>query len=107
MTDDTVIRRAGALGVHSILQFSFSVPALADAERFFTAFGLDARRVGDRVELYAHGNPHRWGVVHEGGARKRLEYLSFGAYEQDLPMICCTTRGFQAYKGTPSMQRWT
>ena len=80
------LRRQNALGIHSLERFVFSVPDLAPAERFYDAFGLDARREGDRLDLRTHGNPHCWGSIH-GGAGKRLEYLSFSAYDEDLDAL--------------------
>ena len=80
-------RRADAIGVHSVDRFVFSVPSLDDAQRFYSAFGLDARREGGRVHLHAHGHPHRWATIVESGAAKRLEYLRFGAYAEDLEVL--------------------
>lgn len=77
-------RRDGAIGVHSVNRFVFSVPELDEAQRFYTAFGLDVRRVGTRLDLYTHGHPHCWASVHGSGEPKRLEYLSYGIYEDDL-----------------------
>ena len=37
-------------------RFVFSVPDFAPAERFYTAFGLDVRRDGNRLDLRTHGN---------------------------------------------------
>ncbi len=80
-------RRPGAIAVHSLHRFAFSVPDLGPAFDFYSAFGLDVRRAGERLDLYTHGHPHRWGVVHAGSPAKRLEYLSFGAYAEDIPAI--------------------
>ena len=77
-------RRANTLAVHSLERFVFSVPDLDQAVRFYQAFGLDTRRDGNRLDLYAHGHPHCWGSVHGDGQPKRLQYLSFGAYEEDF-----------------------
>ncbi len=77
-------RRPSALGVHSLDRFSFSVPALAPAEQFYAAFGLELRREGSRVDLYAAGHPHRWGSIHADGKPKRLQYLRFGAWNADF-----------------------
>ena len=76
-------RRAGVLAVHSVNRFVFSVPKLADAERFYKAFGLDVRRKGKTLELYTYGHPHCWGVVHEGGVKKKFAYISYGIFEDD------------------------
>ncbi|MEO8487084.1 MAG: VOC family protein [Betaproteobacteria bacterium] len=81
-SDPTRARRHGVTGVHSIQRFALSVPSLDEAERFYRAFGLDARRAGDALELRAFGDPHVCGVV-RGGASKRLDYLQFGIYADD------------------------
>ena len=44
-TQSAKLRRRDALGVHSLNRFAFSVPDIAAAERFYSAFGLDVRRV--------------------------------------------------------------
>lgn len=80
-------RRANALGVHSLNRFVFSVPDVAVAERFYTAFGLDVRREGDRIDLRTFGNPHCWGSVCGNGKPKRLQYLSFCGYGEDLDAL--------------------
>ena len=78
-------RRPSVLGVHSLDRFVFSVPDLEPAQRFFSAFGLDARRDGQRLDLYVAGEAHRWGSIHAGNKpAKRLEYLRFGVYADDL-----------------------
>src|SRR5215813_10476309 len=76
--------RPGGPAVHSLDHFVFSVPELDDAARFYTTFGLDVRRVDGRLDLYAFGNPHRWASVHRAPGRKKLQYLCFGAYADDL-----------------------
>lgn len=81
---DTPRRRPGVTGVHSLNRFVFSVPAVDEAERFFTAFGLDVHRDRDRLDLYSHGHPHCWGSVHANGAPKKLQYLSFGIFPDDF-----------------------
>jgi catechol 2,3-dioxygenase-like lactoylglutathione lyase family enzyme len=80
-------RRSNALGVHSINRFAISVPDLGPAERFYSAFGLDTRREGSRLDVYAHGHPHRWGSIYADGKPKKLQYLSFGAYEEDFDAL--------------------
>ena len=78
------VRRAGVLGVHSVNRFVFSVPDLDQAQRFYLAFGLDARRTDERLDLYTFGSPHCWGSIFGNAATKRLEYLSFGIFAGDL-----------------------
>lgn len=82
-----ILRRAGAAGVHSIDRFVYSVPDLDEAEHFYNTFGLDVRRVGERLDLHTMGNPHCWASVHHSGKAKQLEYVSFGVYEADLPEL--------------------
>lgn len=77
-------RRAGALGVHSLDHFSLTVPDMEQARAFYTTFGLDVVEEGAGFALYTPGHPHRWGILTEA-ARKKLQYLSFGAFEDDLP----------------------
>ena len=72
------------VGVHSVNHVAFSVPDLDEAQRYYTAFGLDARRIGGRIDLYSFGHPHCWASVHGSGEAKRLEYVSYGVYEDDL-----------------------
>src|ERR1700749_4340055 len=77
-------RRPGELGVPSLDHFNFVVPDVAQAETFYGQFGLNAKEEDGKLALYTHGHPHRWGVVSEG-PRKKFSYVSFGAYEDDLP----------------------
>jgi catechol 2,3-dioxygenase len=70
--------------VHSLDTFSLTVPDLAEAAAFYTAFGLDVRNAPHGFDLYTFGHPHRWGTYREG-PRKKLDWLSFGAYADDLP----------------------
>ncbi len=85
--DTGLPRRAGTVGVHSVDRFVFSVPDLEPAQRFYAAFGLDVRRVGERLDLHTFGHPHCWASVHAGGAPKRLEYLRLGIYAQDVDAL--------------------
>ena len=80
-------RRAGTTAVHSLNRFVFSVPDLDKAADFYQAFGLDVRRVDGRLDLYTFGHPHRWGSIYRGSSAKRIEYLSFSAYQDDLEAL--------------------
>src|SRR5438094_4673562 len=81
-------RRAGTTAVHSLHRFVFSVPDLDKAADFYQAFGLDVRRTDGRVDLYTFGHPHRWGSIYRGSGPKRIEYLSFASYPDDLePLV--------------------
>src|SRR5215212_4496236 len=79
-----VARRPGELGVHSLDRFNSSVPGLAQAQKFYSSFGLQVKEQGGGLDLYTHGHPHCWGSVVEG-PRKKLQFISFGAFEDDLP----------------------
>jgi catechol 2,3-dioxygenase len=79
-----VRRRPGELGVHSLDHFTLVVPDVADAEKFYGLFGLNLKEENGALSLYTHGHPHRWGTVAEG-PRKKLHYISFGCFEEDLP----------------------
>ena len=70
--------------MHSLDHFNFVVPDVAEAEKFYGLFGLDTKEEDGKLALYTHGHPHRWGVVSEG-PRKKFTYVSFGAYEDDMP----------------------
>ena len=63
-------RRLGELGVHSVDHFSFSVPDLKTAERFYRAFGLEVREEENGLGLYTVGNEHRWICVSPGSVKK-------------------------------------
>ena len=81
-------RRPGVTAVHSIERFVFTVPDLDAAQRFYTEFGLDARRGAQSLELYAHGHPQRWASIFLAPGPKRLQYLCFGAYAEDFePLV--------------------
>jgi catechol 2,3-dioxygenase len=79
-----VRRRPGELGVHSLDRFNFSVPDVEPARKFYSSFGLDVKEEDNALNLYTNGHPHRWGSVVEG-PRKKLQFISFGAFEDDLP----------------------
>src|SRR5579875_1268225 len=76
-------RRPGALGVHSVDIFNVAVPDLTVAQDFYRAFGLDVREEGNALALYTDGHAHCWGRFTEGPAKK-LRFLSFGAFEDDM-----------------------
>ena len=78
---------AKRLAIHSVNRFVYSVPDLAVAEKFYSAFGLEVKRNGKALDLYAFGNPHCWASLHEGGKAKKFEYLSLGIFAEDLPQF--------------------
>ena len=76
-------KRNGVTAIHSLDRFVLSVPELKTAKDYFTAFGLDVREVGNRLDLYTFGHPHRWGSIYQSGRPKKLEYLALGVYRED------------------------
>ena len=79
-----IARRPGELGVHSLDHFNFSVPDVEQARMFYSTFGLELKPEAGRLNLHTQGHPHRWGSVVEGPGKK-LQFISFGAFEDDLP----------------------
>ena len=71
--------------VHSIDHFALNVPSLADAERFFSAFGLDVAANTAELELRA-ADGHRWARILPASG-KSLAYLSFNCFEEDFAAI--------------------
>lgn len=76
-------RRPGELGIHSLDHFHFIVPDLVEAQTFYSEFGLAVSTKGNRLQLAAGAAPHVWGTIAEG-PRKKHQYLSFGAFEEDI-----------------------
>lgn len=74
--------------IHSIDHFALNVPSVDEAERFYTAFGLEVTRTGsDRQELDLRAaDGHRWARVLPS-SRKSLAYLSFSCFQGDLETI--------------------
>jgi len=76
-------RRPGELGVHSLDHFHFVAPDLSVAQNFYSEFGLAVSRRDDGLALGVHGQQHVWGTIGEG-PRKKHQYISFGAFEDDI-----------------------
>jgi catechol 2,3-dioxygenase-like lactoylglutathione lyase family enzyme len=77
-------RRRHAAGVHSVDRVVVTVPDLGEAERFYTAFGLDVRRVDERLDLYTFGGSHCWVSLYASGQPKQLQYLRLGVFADEL-----------------------
>ncbi len=77
-------RRPGVLGVYSLDHFDMTVPDLDKAKVFYETFGLDVSQRDGRISLSTAGNPHCWSVLQEG-PKKKLHYLSFGDFADDMP----------------------
>ena len=80
-------RRANVTAIHSASRFVFSVPDLAVAERYFSAFGLRVEKAADRLRLYTYASPHCWGQILQAGTRKKFLYLTLGAYAEDIEVL--------------------
>ncbi len=93
-------RRPGELGVHSVDHFNFVVPDLKQAQKFYGDFGLDVREEGNSLGLYTIGHEHRWGRVREGGTKK-LTYVSFGAYAEDIDRLRAGLKQFDVQQLDP------
>lgn len=78
-------RQPGVLAAHSVHEFVFSVPDLSVARRFYQAFGLDVREEDGALSLYTFGNDHRWARIFQNGTRKRLLWVTWGIFADDLP----------------------
>ncbi len=72
--------------IHSLDRFVLQVPDLAIARHFFGRFGLDVGEQGDGLTIRTFGHDHVWGQIVEG-RRKQTQHLSFGAYEEDMPVF--------------------
>ncbi|WP_186116982.1 VOC family protein [Burkholderia gladioli] len=79
-SDEAVSARQ--IAVHSIDEFTISVPNLLVARRFYECFGLDVIEEGSTLCLYTRDHPHRWGRVVQG-SMKRLLWVSYGIHPQD------------------------
>lgn len=104
-------RRQNVLGVHSIDHFAVEVPDLDEARRFYTSFGLDVRDKDGAIELYAKDHPHRWAIFSQGAGAKRLRYLSFGIFDDEVDAFRrhlegCGVRFIDAPTGAESNGIW-
>jgi len=77
-------RREPMLAIHSVDEFVFGVPDLAQARHFYASFGLDVRNQEDALALHTFGHSHRWARIVRADS-KRLLWLSLGIHEADLP----------------------
>ena len=85
-------RTQDRVAIHSIDHFALNVPSVAEADRFFRAFGLDVRHAGagdgdsnSERELYA-ADQHRWGRILPAKS-KSLAYLSLNCFSADLAAL--------------------
>lgn len=79
-------RRPQWLGVHSIAEFHLSVPDLAEAQRFYSVFGLRTAQVDQGLHLTVAHDDHVWGRIARGDAPS-LSALVFHCFADDLPAL--------------------
>ena len=84
-------RRRDLLGVHSLDHFCVAVPDLQVAQGFYNNFGLAAAAQGGELAVFDSSRKHRWGRIVEG-PRKQLQYVSFGAFPDELPRFADRVR---------------
>lgn len=80
-------RRPQTTAIHSASRFVFSVPDLKVAEKYFSSFGLRVEAGSDRLRLYTHSSSHCWGQIFQAGSKKKLAYLTLGAYAEDIDAL--------------------
>ncbi|VVD61611.1 catechol 2,3-dioxygenase [Pandoraea eparura] len=73
-------------GVHSIDHYALEVPSLELAETFHAAFGLDVTHEAGGLAVRTTGGAHVWARMLPG-SRKRLAYLSFSAFADDIDVL--------------------
>lgn len=73
--------------VHSLDRVVLTVPDIPAAQAFTTAFGLDVRAAGNRLDLHTFGHPHRWVELHAAPDRRKLQYLRFACFAEDFDAI--------------------
>jgi hypothetical protein len=87
MQDRKIPSRADIHAVHSLDRVVFSVPDLLEATNYYSAFGLDVRNNGIQVDLHTDNHPHCWASIFPSGEKKKLEFLVFAAYPEDMQLI--------------------
>ena len=101
MDTQAPLRRPNTLGVHSLGRFAVTVPDIGVAERFYRTFGLDVQREGNRLDLRAPDHPHCWASIFGNGQPKKLQYLSFSAYDDDFDALAERFRAVGACEPHP------
>lgn len=73
-------------GVHSINHFALLAPDVDAMADFTGSLGLRVQRLGDSLAIRASESEHVWTKILPGPG-KRLHYLSFGCFAEDLEQI--------------------
>lgn len=104
------MKRPDVLAVHSIDHFGLEVPDLAEARKFYDAFGLDVHDEEWGLGLYTVGGSHCWARLFEGDAKK-LHYICFGIFAEDeaafsAHLDACGVERIAPPKGADSAGIW-
>lgn len=83
MSDRPTSDASSLLAVHSLDHLTLEVPDLAEAARFYGAFGLGVSAEDDGLAVRTIGSPHVWMRIGQG-PRKRLAGLTFGVHPGDF-----------------------
>ena len=89
-----------SVGIHSLNSFSLIVPDVSEADRFYRSFGLETGDNRNVLAIGTSGSDTIWGGVREG-ARKKLEYVSFGLYEQDVAAFVANLDEYRVRRTDP------
>jgi catechol 2,3-dioxygenase-like lactoylglutathione lyase family enzyme len=99
------------VAVHSLDHVGFEVPDLEEARTFYSTFGLDVKDAtnpagGKRLEVSTHGDARPWLFIDQSKTpetrKKKLGWISFGAYEEDLPAIHARLEKLAKRAATPT-----
>jgi catechol-2,3-dioxygenase len=99
------------MSVIGLLGFGLTVPDLANAEKFYSAFGLETARKDGALVVRSPGRTHDEGILIEGPA-KRLHHASFAVDRAgyDAALARLKTRGIRVQdeppKGVPRGGAW-
>ena len=87
MQDKKIPSRAEIHAVHSLDRVVFTAPDLDEATNYYSAFGLDVRSHGNQVDLHTDNHAHCWASIFPSSNKKKLEFLVFAAYPEDMQSI--------------------
>ncbi len=101
MNDNKLPNRASVHAVHSLDRVVFTVPDLQKAVDYFLVFGLDVKQRKTQVDLHTLNHTHCWASIHQGGDKKKLQYMVFAAYPEDMKAIVERIAKSSYSHGTP------
>ncbi|MBU6224778.1 MAG: VOC family protein [Burkholderiales bacterium] len=80
-------KRHETQAVHSLDRVVFTVPDLKEAENYYATFGLEVKKRSNAVDLYTFGHNHCWATILPSAEKKKLQYMVFAAYAEDMALI--------------------